>query len=569
MKRVYSFDVFDTCLVRECGDPDNVFSVVADEVVGEMGRDFEAEYLREKFVLARKRHGHHKDLMEIYGRVSRDFPVPFEVAQMADIEMEVEKKMLRPVAETRDLVAQKRKRGRVIFISDMYLPSEFIKSVLIKHGFFLEGDTLYVSNEMGARKYDGSLFRLIRRKEHIKGPLWHHYGDDKRGDIIMPRLLGIRSHRVKTPYLRYEKDWRHQTSLHYPYPTMFAGLSRAIRLNRFASPDHAAFVCDIVAPMMVTWVVMVMNDAVARGVRKLFFCARDTYPEYHIAELIKGNDLHHRYENLEVHYLFVSRQSLYQNDASITLNYLEQSGVASHATDVAVADSRSSGNSFRAINDILTNAGYAMVFGYLMCLSPQKDEEKDLAQYPLKTLFSNDYASMQSMELGYLGVMTEQIFSLTDHYRTLGYSFRDRRWRPVLEHDSEVAAVGLHTKRRQQDKMLEEYTLGYIRCGLLDYTECLYHSIFETTMTQFATLPRRAYVEHLSKVNIEGKKLPFVQDCFKSRKEKAGRWFQGSLVYTIPRPFVAVLLNLQRHAKVKRFIDTLCKKLRLRNPTGF
>ena len=569
MKTVYSFDVFDTCLIRECGDPDNVFSVVANEVVRIMGKNFEADYLRDKFVVARKRHGNHNSLIEIYEQVSQDFPLPVEASQMAHMEMEIERKMLRPVAAMRDLVAQKRKRGRIIFISDMYLPSEFIRSVLAEHGFFREGDALYVSGEMGARKYDGSLFRMVRKKEGITTLFWHHYGDDKRGDFLVPRLMGIRAHLVKNRFLRYEEDWRNHPSLHYPYSSMLAGLGRAIRLGTDASRDHAAFVCDIVAPMMVTWVAMVMNDAVALSVRKLFFCARDTYPEYHIAKLIKENDPRHHYDDIEIHYLFTSQRSLYQGDKSITLRYLEQNGVASHASDVAIVDSRSSGNSLKAINDILTHAGYTMALGYLMCLSLQREAEKDLANYPIKALFSNEYTLMQSLELGYMGAMTEQIFSLSDHYRTVGYVCREKKWRPVLEKDSEITTVGLHVKRRQQDKMLEEYAMGYIHCGLLDHTERLYHVVFEPTMIQFATLPRRVYLKYLTKVNIAGKTLPFVQNCFKSRKSKGGRWLQGSLVYTFPRPIVAVFFKIQRHAKVNKFFDKLFKKLRLRNPTGF
>ena len=34
MKTVYSFDVFDTCLVRTCGFAHNVFDLLAIEVLG-------------------------------------------------------------------------------------------------------------------------------------------------------------------------------------------------------------------------------------------------------------------------------------------------------------------------------------------------------------------------------------------------------------------------------------------------------------------------------------------------------------------------------------------------------
>ena len=113
---------------------------------------------------------------------------------------------------------------------------------------------------------------------------------------------------------------------------------------------------------------------------------------------------------------------------------------------------------------------------------------------------------------------------------------------------------------QNKDKLLEEFTLGYVHCGLLDHTEKLYCSVFEPTMIQFATLPHRIYLKHLSKIHIGGKRLPFVQNCFKSRNEKGGRWLQGSLVYTFSRPIAGLCLKLQGTAKVRKLFKKVFKK---------
>ena len=46
---IYSFDVFDTCIVRSCGKPDNIFRLLAEEVV----QDKDESRLR-AFVIERK-----------------------------------------------------------------------------------------------------------------------------------------------------------------------------------------------------------------------------------------------------------------------------------------------------------------------------------------------------------------------------------------------------------------------------------------------------------------------------------------------------------------------------------
>lgn len=46
----------------------------------------------------------------------------------------------------------------------MYLPSDFLKSLLQRFGFWEEGDRIYVSGEIGLTKYSGNLFRYVQKR---------------------------------------------------------------------------------------------------------------------------------------------------------------------------------------------------------------------------------------------------------------------------------------------------------------------------------------------------------------------------------------------------------------------
>ena len=131
---VFSFDVFDTCLCRLCGEPRLLFDVLSRKVQKAMGNEC-GEHMRQSFVTARINAGGN-DLAEIYNQVKKDFPVPCAVERIVELELETEREMLVPILATRKLVDALRAKGKVFFISDMYLPSSFIKERLVAFGFF-------------------------------------------------------------------------------------------------------------------------------------------------------------------------------------------------------------------------------------------------------------------------------------------------------------------------------------------------------------------------------------------------------------------------------------------------
>ena len=224
-----SFDVFDTALVRSCGEPHAIFDIVAQscEVPDFARRRIEAEQR------ARKIHGKRTNLEHIYECLE----LPLEESDgtrdamrmiLKEMELNAERSNLRAKPEILQLYSHAvEEKIRVAFISDMYLPSEFLRKVLVtagykgleNSGFADAADSVsgsvagsasasaksgsasaepgqpqfvIVSCEEGEEKIDGGLFKTaIEKYGWTKNSL--HVGDSIRHDFLGARRAGIKS----------------------------------------------------------------------------------------------------------------------------------------------------------------------------------------------------------------------------------------------------------------------------------------------------------------------------------------------------------------------------------------
>ena len=164
---VVTFDVFETLLVRSLSPHQAVFDRVGKRAQ-EQGLVACSAYAfaqtREAAERSAQRsRGDRMTLGDIYGEVARVLSLPDEAAsRLAVLETETEAALLRPVPSARWAIAEaRREAGRVVFVSDMYLPAPFIEDQLRRHGFWEPGDVLYVSNTHGHTKRTGRLFDLV------------------------------------------------------------------------------------------------------------------------------------------------------------------------------------------------------------------------------------------------------------------------------------------------------------------------------------------------------------------------------------------------------------------------
>lgn len=291
--KLASFDIFDTTLIRKCGNPAVIVEQLADRL-------FPTETdLKEAFILWRKQ-ATGETLADIYAAIDSSFLAFHTLQQMMQTEKDVEAECLTVNPPVRALIEKKRKEGcPIAFISDMYLDSAFLREVLKREGCLQPEDYVYISCEHKARKDNGTLYDKVKAELHPD--IWIHYGDNLRSDVKIARKKGITAVRIMTGYNEAETAQQAYSSVD---TELLTALSRLHRLQHGDTPFNT-FAADFVAPAYLPYVIFVLSEAERRGIKRLYFLSRDSYVLLKAAQA-----LHHKYAGIELKYLFVSRRSL-------------------------------------------------------------------------------------------------------------------------------------------------------------------------------------------------------------------------------------------------------------------
>lgn len=291
MIKIYSFDIFDTLLLRPYDNPQYLWKELED---------------REKvpgFAEARRK----ADAITFKKAISADCETTIEEAYnlmpqykyLMQKEFELEREVLRANPEMlnlwKDLGIKGEKR---VIVSDMYLPSDFIKSVLKENGF--DGwDGFYLSRDYNVRKSSGKLFRVMLEAENVNPNEVLHIGDNMDSDIKQPHKLGIQTQHYQKlidrlwkicPFLRYVDGrlsgvlalgW-HQFKIMHPNCTYWHKLG-----FMFAG---------VLGYLYVKWIV---NTLKTIGKNRLMFVARDGYVWKNICNEI--------FPEIDTHYFYAPR----------------------------------------------------------------------------------------------------------------------------------------------------------------------------------------------------------------------------------------------------------------------
>ncbi|NQS88899.1 hypothetical protein HQ584_03815, partial [Patescibacteria group bacterium] len=192
--KIYSFDVFDTVLTRIVAKPKDIFLLMQSEL---KGRDIQLpDKVIENFAPIRvnsertaRRSARREDIKieDIYAQLGRKYGLNGkQIAELIKLELETEYRSVCPICWTISEINSLRAQGkRIIFISDMYLPEQHIREMLVKVGVYQEGDKLYVSGESGLKKRTGSLFKYILEQEHCNPHQMSHCGNNLHSDIFI------------------------------------------------------------------------------------------------------------------------------------------------------------------------------------------------------------------------------------------------------------------------------------------------------------------------------------------------------------------------------------------------
>jgi predicted HAD superfamily hydrolase len=317
MSLFYSFDIFDTCLVRTVARPTDLFYGIFRKVLREAGLSASNERVSElvyQRIQAERRAREQLakeeiDIDEIYQHFNLEC-WSLDAKTVLNTELLFEYQSVRPILAILKQIQRLRKAGhRILFISDMYLPSELIREMLVAQAIAEPTDPVYVSNAIGLTKASGNLFKHVLQAEGIQPDQLHHAGDNIISDVVIPKSLDIRATHFQAIQLnRYE-----QTTLAQPFAdvsirSQLAGISRVTRLAQSAgsadAEDLLAIAGDVIAPLLTSYVLWVLQDAQRQGIERLYFVSRDGQILWKIAQQLG------QYRPIpECRYLYGSRQA--------------------------------------------------------------------------------------------------------------------------------------------------------------------------------------------------------------------------------------------------------------------
>lgn len=310
MQKLYSFDIFDTCITRACGSSENIFYLLALEFIQDDDKSKVMGFIHD-------RQQAEKDSYRLFGKecpTINDIYELFDTGLYTDVakeiilhrECELDIQSFIPVKKTMELISSARRKGRVVFISDMYIPKDTLYKRLVELGVTDSTEQLYVSCDCGVSKYSGRLYDFVSEKEGVKFNQWTHYGDDYHNDYLMPRKKGIKAIKIKTNFSKYESIWNNEASLMGDKSiSVMSSIFRSIRLQNFLS-DNDEFVPNIMAAVFVPFVVTLLQHARKLSITRLFFASRDTYLMFLLAQQFSSV-----FNNIELKYLNISTKVLY------------------------------------------------------------------------------------------------------------------------------------------------------------------------------------------------------------------------------------------------------------------
>lgn len=595
MNNIYSYDIFDTVLVRSCGSAYVVFDILAAECLPGAPvtqlMDFALER-REGELRARQRFV--KDgcedvtIEQIYCCCDFSTWTDMPKEEIMRRELQIERDVLVPVSSIRDEIEGHRKDGdKIVFISDMYLSRAFILELLNAHHLLSDRDSLYVSSDVGLSKASGRLYEYVKNVEGCSYTSWCHKGDNRHSDYDIPRKFGIKALLVTHRRTYYEEQMhgRAYTSRYSDVQAM-ASVSKAM-VMKYGRTPHVLFAADFIAPVLVPFVHYIMQDANLRGIKHLYFLARDGHIFYKIAQQFNG-----QFPDIELRYLHVSRNSLYlpgintvcfdelehifqplkwqkildildrlhvpdydcssidvagkdgedilralledsnfvdvvnlrkKEQTELCLRYLQEQGLT--RSDSAIVDLRGTRRCHKYINKILK--GHNQVFGYYWEVQPNREKGTDYVALNFGERYKGNWNCRFE-----LYDLFEQYFCITNQRRTCGYKEEGEVVMPVFETECLSPEYKEHVAS-VNEKICMDYAEQYSRVVLGSAGDVL-SGIGMSVFSDFIAAPDPEYLMaleglELSESKQRSEKLLVKHGLFE--KNTNSIWYMGDIIY--------------------------------------
>lgn len=318
-KLLYSFDIFDTLITRTTAVPRGIFAIMQNSIKTDKNFADIPSVIKENFYVirtdaecfVRENRRNYKineiTINEIYDFIKENhFLTKEQEERLLNLELETERKNLIPIPENIEKLKELVNKGkRVILISDMYLSSDFVKSVLIGIDEVFKNVSFYISSDVKEQKCNGMLFKYVKEKENTEFKNWCHFGDNPKGDLEIPCSLGINATKYNyVPLTRYENEIIRR----YPedaYISLSVGTARNCRLFNKNKDEKFNLGISLGAPCLYPYIDWIINQSKQQNYNRLYFVMRDGEVLKELTDiLIEKNNL-----NIETKLIYGSRES--------------------------------------------------------------------------------------------------------------------------------------------------------------------------------------------------------------------------------------------------------------------
>ena len=194
-----SFDIFNTLIKRNFGEPKDVFTYVKricekQNII--CPENFVELRIRADYI-AQEKYSGCATIDEIYKELEcLSYIDNMETIKEIEIKLEIDN-----CTGNKSIIEKFNKllnKGfHIVIISDMYLSSSVLRNLLEKCGI-VGFEKIYVSCELRASKGKGDIYDCVLADLNIKPSHLLHIGDNKKGDWIVPICKGIKSELIKT-----------------------------------------------------------------------------------------------------------------------------------------------------------------------------------------------------------------------------------------------------------------------------------------------------------------------------------------------------------------------------------
>lgn len=378
---LYSFDVFDTVITRTVSEPSGIFTIMQKYLENNFFNidnmlplicDFKNIRINyERYAYEHRKNGVEEiTLNDIYQYIGDNYNLSDKIIlQLQKLEEQVEYENSIPldsiITEIQELIEWGK---RVIFISDMYLPCDIIRKLLVKANKNFATMPIYVSSNYKKTKSHGNLYHIVKNRENVSYDKWIHIGDNEWSDQKIPMKLGIHVLPIKALKTTSFEKFLNRNLKYNAYAQILTGISRLARSEKENFLYQIG--CNYGAPILVAYVEWILRKTQEHEIKKLYFIARDGYIIKKIADrIIKKRDL-----CVQTKYIYGSRMAWYVEDEKnkdMLQKYIYQE-VDWNNNRIAFIDSFGSGGSINSMANIIKTDKNVKWFAFFLQCGEKK-----------------------------------------------------------------------------------------------------------------------------------------------------------------------------------------------------